>query len=96
MSRTQNSHAPCVPFNTITKSSHDTEAGAQRFRRQLVDALEALQVMEEGSGRKPPPVDADIDEIIQALDNGGIHLSFGPFTVRVFKHTAKELSCKRR
>lgn len=96
MSRNQNSHALCVPLHKLTRSSHDTEIGAQRFRRQLVGALEALQAMQDGSGRKPPPVDADIEEIIQALDNGGIHISFGPFTVRVFKHPAKELSCKRR
>jgi hypothetical protein len=96
MSSTENPHIACVPSKTLTRSSHETEIDAQRFRRRLADALEALQAIQDCSDRDLPPVDADIAKIIHALDNGGMHLCLGPFTVRVFKHTAKERSCKRR
>ena len=96
MSSTQNLHTACVPLKKLTRSSHDTEMGAKGFRHRLADALEALQAIQDCSDRDLPPVDADIAKIIHALDNGGMHLCLGPFTVRVFKHTAKERSCKRR
>jgi hypothetical protein len=95
-SRNQDPHTQFIPLNKLTRSSHDTEIDAQQFRRRLVDALQALQAMQDCVGRNPLTLDADIEPIIQALDNGGIYLSFGPFTVSVFKHRVKELSCERR
>lgn len=78
----------------------------QQFHRQLVSALRALQLMHDRAqvedsfigqltpSDKHPPT--EIDELIQALDHGGIHITCGEFSAMVFKQSAKESSCKRR
>lgn len=77
---------------------------AQQFQRQLVSALRALQLMHERAepegpfsqltGREQNP--REIDELIQALNHGGIHIICGEFRAMVFKQPAKESPCKRR
>jgi hypothetical protein len=70
---------------------------AQQFHRQLVGALRALQLMQdraEVEGAQHPP--SEIDELVQALDHGGIHSTCGEFRAMVFKQPAREPSCKRR
>ena len=68
---------------------------AQQFHRQLVGALRALQLMQDhAKGEQHPPT--EIDELIQALDQGGIHITRGEFKATVFKQPARESSCKRR
>jgi hypothetical protein len=96
---------------TVVHSRHPTPTAAiygQLFRSQLLDALRALQLMQEraeieGSRMSRvthrehhPPTDAELDELIDALDNGGIHFTCGQLKAMVFKHPAKESSCKRR
>ena len=70
---------------------------AQQFHRQLVGALRALQLMQdraEVEGAQHPP--SEIDELVQALDHGGIHITCGELRAMVFKQPARESSCKRR
>jgi hypothetical protein len=70
---------------------------AQQFHRQLVSALRALQLMQdcaEVEGARHPPT--EIDELVQALDHGGIHIACGEFRAMVFKQPSRESSCKRR
>jgi hypothetical protein len=68
---------------------------AQQFHRQLVGALRALQLMQDhAKGEQHPPT--EIDALLQALDHGGIHITCGQFQAMVFKHPAKESSCKFR
>jgi len=70
---------------------------AQQFHRQLVGALRALQLMQdraEVEGAQHPP--SEIDELVQALDQGGIHISCGELRAMVFKQPAREPTCKRR
>jgi len=69
---------------------------AQHFHRQLVGALRALQLMQdraEVEGARHPL--AEIGELIQALDHGGIHIACGEFRAMVFKQPAREPTCKR-
>ena len=68
---------------------------AQQFHRQLAGALRALQLMQDHAkaGQHPP---TEIDELVQALDHGGIHITCGEFRAMVFKQRARESSCKRR
>ena len=70
---------------------------AEQFHRQLVSALRALQLMQDcaraESAQHPP---SEIDELVQALDHGGIHFSCGELRAMVFKQPARGLSCKRR
>jgi hypothetical protein len=67
----------------------------QQFHRQLVGALRALQLMQDhAKGEQHPPT--EIDELIEALDRGGIHITCGKFRAMVFKQPAREPSCKRR
>jgi CRP-like cAMP-binding protein len=70
---------------------------AQLFHRRLVGALRALQLMRdraeaEGAQHRP----TEIDEFIEALDHGGIHITCGEFRAMVSKQLAGEPSCKRR
>jgi hypothetical protein len=96
---------------TVVHSHRPTPTAAiygQLFRSQLLGALRALQLTQEraeveGSrvsrlthGEHYPPTDAELDELIHALDNGGIHFTCGQLKAMVFKHPAKESSCKRR
>ena len=68
---------------------------AQQFHRQLVGALRALQLMQDhAKGGQHPPT--EIDELVLALDHGGIHITYGEFRAMVFKQPARELPCKRR
>ena len=100
-----------IRARSVVENSHHSHHAAihmQRFRRLLIGALHALQVMgeraemepplmqESTDGGFPPPTDAEIDALIHALDHGGIHITAGQFTARVFKHTARESSCTRR
>jgi hypothetical protein len=74
----------------------------QQFHNQLVDALHALQLMQDRAkvecrlmnklshrGRQIPAADAESEELIHALDNGGIQITAGQFKAVVFKHSAK-------
>jgi hypothetical protein len=96
---------------TVVHAHRPTPTAAiygQLFRRQLLGALRALQLMQnrtEVEGRRmswlahrehDPPTDAELDELIHALDNGGIHFTCGQLRAMVFKHPAKESLCKRR
>jgi hypothetical protein len=96
---------------TVVRSHRPTPTAAiygQLFRSQLLDALRALQLMQERAEVEGPPLsrlthrkcdlptEAEIDELIRALDNGGIHFTYGQLRAMVFKHSAKESSCKRR
>ena len=77
---------------TIVRANRPTDSAAtygQRFRNQLIDALHALHLTQGKA-------DAEIEELVRALDNGGIQITSGAFKVMVFKHPAKEPSCKRR
>jgi hypothetical protein len=71
---------------------------AQQFHRQLVGALRALQLMQdraEVEGAQHPLI--EIDELIEALNRGGIHITCGELRAMVFKQAAaREPSCKRR
>ena len=68
---------------------------AQQFHHQLVGALRALRLMQDhAKGGEHPPT--EIDELIQALDQGGIHITCGEFRATVLKQPARESSCKRR
>lgn len=70
---------------------------AQQFHRQLVGALRALQLMHnraEADRAQHPP--SEIEELIQALNHGGIHIICGEFRAMVSKQPARESSCKRR
>jgi hypothetical protein len=68
---------------------------AEQFHRQLVGALRALQLMQDHAmGEQHAPT--EIDELIEALDHGGIHITCGLFRAMVFKQSARESSCKRR
>jgi hypothetical protein len=63
----------------------------------LVAALRALQLMQnraEVEGAQHPPI--EIDELVQALDRGGIHITCGELRAMVFKQLARGSSCKRR
>lgn len=81
----------------------------QQFRSQLIGALHALQIMQDRAeiegprtnqlthhDRYLPPTDAEIEELIHAINNGGIQITAGPFKAMVFKRSAKESSCQRR
>lgn len=81
----------------------------RRFHSQLLGALQALQSMQDRTdveaplpnqwtrrGRCPPLADADIDELMNALSNGGIWLTVGEFSVMVFKRPWEKPSCQRR
>lgn len=96
---------------TVVHSHRPTRTAAiygQLFRSQLLGALRALQLMQgRAEVERPfmsrathheryPPADAEIDELISALDNGGIHFIYGQLKAVVFKHPSKESSCKRR
>jgi hypothetical protein len=96
---------------TVVHSHRPTPTAAiygQLFRSQLLGALRALQLMQdraevEGSRMNRlthrehyPPTDAELDELIPALDNCGIHFYCGQLKAMVFKRPAKESSCKRR
>ena len=96
---------------TVVHSRRPTPTAAiygQLFRSQLMGALRALQLMQdraevEGPRKSrlthrehDPPTHVEIDELIHALDNGGIHITCGRLSAMVFKHPAKESSCKRR
>lgn len=96
---------------TVIHSHRPTPTAAiygQLFRSQLLGALRALQLMQdrvevEGScmsrlthRENHPPTNAELDELIHALDNGGIHFTCGELKAMVFKHRARESSCKRR
>jgi hypothetical protein len=74
----------------------------QQFHSQLIDALRALQLMQDRArvesrplnqlchrGRNRPATHAQSQELIQALDNGGIQITAGQFKAVVFKHSAK-------
>lgn len=89
--------------------SHDAAIYVQRFRSQLISALHALQIVQYGAevespladplthgAQYPLPTDAEIEALIHALDHGGVHVTAGQFTVRVFKDPAKVSSCQRR
>jgi hypothetical protein len=78
---------------------------SQQFHSQLIDALRALQLMQdrvkvEGRpmnqlshrGRTLRATDAESEELIHALNSGGIQITAGPFKAVVFKHSAKESS----
>lgn len=68
---------------------------SQQFHSQLIDALRALQLMQDhAKGEQHPPT--EIDALLQALDHGGIHITCGEFRAMVFKQPARVLSCKRR
>ena len=96
---------------TVVHAHRPTPTAAiygQLFRSQLLGALRALQLMRdraEVEGRRMSwlahrghdlPTEAEIDELIHALDNGGIHFTCSQLKAMVFKHPAKESSCKRR
>jgi hypothetical protein len=68
---------------------------AQQFHRQLIRALRALQLLQDypRTGQHPP---TEIDELLRALDHGGIHITCGELRAMVFKQSAREPSCKRR
>jgi hypothetical protein len=68
---------------------------AQQFHRQLVDALRALQLMQNHAKAEPHPL-TEIDALLQALDRGGIHITCGELRAMVFKQPPTESSCKRR
>ena len=68
---------------------------AQQFHRQLAVALRALQLMQDHAKAGQHP-QTEIDELVQALDHGGIHITCGEFRAMVFKQPARESSCKRR
>ena len=68
---------------------------AQQFHRQLVDALRALQLMQNHAKSDQHPL-TEIAALLQALDRGGIHITCGEFRAMVFKQPATEPSCKRR
>jgi hypothetical protein len=68
------------------RPSHDATDGRQ-FHNSLIGALHALQILQDR---------AEIEELLHALDHGGIHITSGQFKIMVFKHSVKELSCKRR
>jgi hypothetical protein len=96
---------------TIVRSYRPTPTAAiygQLFRSQLIEALRALQLMQDRAEVKgpltsrlthreqhSPTTDIEIDELLHALDDGGIHITCGQLRAMVFKHPAKE-SCKRR
>jgi hypothetical protein len=68
---------------------------AQQFHHQLVGALRALQLMlDHAKVEQQPPT--EIDELIEALDHGGIHITCGELRAMVFKQSAREPSCKGR
>ncbi len=69
------------------RPSPDAANNSQRFHNPLIGVLHALQILQDR---------AEIEELLHALDHGGIHISSGQFKIMVFKHSAKELSCKRR
>jgi hypothetical protein len=69
------------------RRSPDAANNNQRFRNPLIGVLRALQILQDR---------AEIEELLHALDHGGIHITAGQFKIMVFKHSAKELSCKRR
>jgi hypothetical protein len=48
----------------------------------------------EVEGPQHPPT--EIDELVQAIDRGGIHIICGEFRAMVFKQPARESSCKCR
>ena len=96
---------------TVVRSHRPTPTAAiygQLFRSQLLGALRALQLMQDRAEVEGPsvsrlthrehdlPSDAEIDELIHALDHGGIHFTCGQLKAMVFKHPAKESLCKRR
>jgi hypothetical protein len=68
------------------RPSPDATDGRQ-FHNPLIGALHALQILQDR---------AEIEELLHALDHGGIHITSGQFKIMVFKHSVKELSCKRR
>jgi hypothetical protein len=85
-----------------SRHSHDVALNMHRFRRLLMGALHALQIMGDraeieeplmqeltAGGQCSPPTDAEIDALIQALEHGGIHITAGQFTARVFKQPAR-------
>jgi hypothetical protein len=95
---------------TVVHSHRPTptaEIYGQLIRSQLLGALRALQFLQERAevegprmnrlphGEHDPPTDAELDELVRALDNGGIHITCGQLKAMVFKRPAKESSCKR-
>jgi hypothetical protein len=101
----------CRRAQTVVHSHRPAPTAAiygQLFRSQLIGALRALQLMQERAEVEGPrmsrlthcehhlPTDAELNELIPALDNGGIHFTCGQLKAMVFKHPAKESSCKRR
>ncbi len=96
---------------TIVRSHRPTPTAAiygQLFRSQLLSALRALQLMQDRAEVEGPsasrlthrerdlPTEVEIDELIHALNSGGIHFTCGQLKATVFKRSAKESSCKRR
>jgi hypothetical protein len=51
-------------------------------------------MLDHAKVEQQPPT--EIDELIEALDHGGIHITCGQFRAMVFKQSAREPSCKGR
>lgn len=69
------------------RPSPDVTIDGRRIHNPLIGALHALQIVQDR---------AEFDELLHALDHGGIHITSGQLKIMVFKHSAKKLPCKRR
>jgi hypothetical protein len=80
---------------------HSADYG-QQFHNRLIDALRTLQLMQDRAqaekrpmnqlshrGLNRPATHAQSQELIQALEHGGIQITAGQFKAVVFKHSAK-------
>jgi hypothetical protein len=66
---------------------------AQNFLGLITDALQTLQLMQE---QRSLSNDAETDELLLAIANGGLSITAGDFDALVFKRCIRELACKRR
>jgi hypothetical protein len=75
----------------IRASGHSATAAVStsRFHAQLRGALNTLQDLQAAKRRKRRGTASDIERWLEALDNGGLQLSVGPFRVLVFKPSTK-------
>lgn len=80
---------------------------SDRFRSQLIGALQTLQLMQDRADVEAPlmnhdgvqrgryaSTDSEIDRLVHALRNGGIRITVGSLVVMVFKRSDKESPCQ--